>query len=474
VKVLTIAPQPFFTPRGTPLSVYYRTLVTAELGFDVDLLTYGQGVDADIPGVRIVRIPRFAWLGNVKVGPSLLKAFLDVWLLLWAVAMMTRNRYDIVHAHEESVFFSRFLRPIFRFKLVYDMHSLLSQQLVNFRFTRSRLLIGLFRRLEDGCLAAADAVITISPALADHAIARVREPRRHFLIENSLFEPLRLREGPEARPARRMPQGSEARPGRGSRGPGARPASGARQGSEDRPARALAHHDAGQPADWLELLEGPRPVILYAGTFESYQGIDLLLEAFALLRAGELAQDPFLLLLGGSPEQVTHYRSRAAELGLIAGRRPRAGGVASPTSSAAPPADPRAPTATPGAESHDACRFAGQVSRELAQRATRAAAVLTSPRIVGSNTPLKIYEQIASGVPLVATRIASHTQVLDEGNCFLVDPDPRSMARGLAAALAGGEDVERRVAGARRLYQERYSPAAYRDKMRRLLALVTS
>jgi glycosyltransferase involved in cell wall biosynthesis len=99
---------------------------------------------------------------------------------------------------------------------------------------------------------------------------------------------------------------------------------------------------------------------------------------------------------------------------------------------------------------------------------------LTSPRIVGSNTPLKIYEQIASGVPLVATRIASHTQVLDEGNCFLVDPDPRSMARGLAAALAGGEDVERRVAGARRLYQERYSPAAYRDKMRRLLALVTS
>jgi len=418
VKVLTIAPQPFFTPRGTPLSVYYRTLVTAELGFDVDLLTYGQGVDADIPGVRIVRIPRFAWLGDVKVGPSLLKAFLDLWLLLWAVAMMARNRYDIVHAHEESVFFSRFLRPIFRFKLVYDMHSLLSQQLVNFRFTRSRLLIGLFRRLEDGCLAAADAVITISPALADHAIARVREPRRHFLIENSLFDPLRLREGPEAGPARRM-----------------------RQEPEDGPARANARDDGGERADWLKLLEDPRPVILYAGTFESYQGIELLLEAFALLRAGELAGDPFLLLLGGSPEQVTHYRARAAELGLMSG---------------------------------DACLFAGQVSRELAQRATRAAAVLTSPRIVGSNTPLKIYEQIASGVPLVATRIASHTQVLDEGNCFLVDPDPRSMARGLAAALAGGEDVERRVAGARRLYQERYSPAAYRDKMRRLLALVTS
>ena len=59
MKALVIAPQPFFTPRGTPFSVYYRTLVTAELGVKVDLLTYGEGQDVDIPGVRIIRIPRF-------------------------------------------------------------------------------------------------------------------------------------------------------------------------------------------------------------------------------------------------------------------------------------------------------------------------------------------------------------------------------------------------------------------------------
>jgi glycosyltransferase involved in cell wall biosynthesis len=154
--------------------------------------------------------------------------------------------------------------------------------------------------------------------------------------------------------------------------------------------------------------------------------------------AATRAADPVLLLLGGRPDQVERYRAHAAQLDLLP----------------------------------DDCRFTGQVSRELAQRATRAAAVLTSPRTVGSNTPLKIYEQIASGAPLVATRIPSHTQVLGDDDCFLVDPDPGSMARGLAAALAGGEDVERCVAAARRLYEERYSPAAYRDKMRRLLALV--
>ena len=58
MKLLMIAPEPFFTPRGTPFSVYYRALVAAEQGASIDLLTYGEGDDVVIPGVRIVRIPR--------------------------------------------------------------------------------------------------------------------------------------------------------------------------------------------------------------------------------------------------------------------------------------------------------------------------------------------------------------------------------------------------------------------------------
>ena len=67
---LVVAPQPFFTPRGTPLSVYYRTLVAAEQGVVIDLLTYGDGEDVDIPGMRIRRIPHFPFLGPVRAGPS--------------------------------------------------------------------------------------------------------------------------------------------------------------------------------------------------------------------------------------------------------------------------------------------------------------------------------------------------------------------------------------------------------------------
>ena len=72
LRLLVIVSQPFFSPRGTPFSVYFRTTVTAQLGVQVDLLTYGEGDDMEIPGVRIIRIPNFSWFSNVKTGPPVL------------------------------------------------------------------------------------------------------------------------------------------------------------------------------------------------------------------------------------------------------------------------------------------------------------------------------------------------------------------------------------------------------------------
>ena len=117
MNALVIAPQPFFSPRGTPFSVYYRMLIASELGVKTDLLTYGDGQDVDIPGLRIIRIPRFTFLGPIKIGPSYQKLFLDIFILIWTVGLLLSNRYNIVHAHEEAVFFCRYLKPIFGFKL---------------------------------------------------------------------------------------------------------------------------------------------------------------------------------------------------------------------------------------------------------------------------------------------------------------------------------------------------------------------
>jgi hypothetical protein len=167
--------------------VYYRTLVTAEQGVKIDLLTYGPGQDVDIPGVRVIRIPRLRALEPVPVGPSWQKLLLDLFLILWTIGLLTRHRYRVVHAHEEAVFWCRVLKPFFGFRLIYDMHSCLSQQLESFRFSSSRLLIGAFQALERSGLRAANVVITICPDLRDHVVKLGVDAERHLLIENSVF-----------------------------------------------------------------------------------------------------------------------------------------------------------------------------------------------------------------------------------------------------------------------------------------------
>jgi len=389
MKALVVAPHPFFTPRGTPFSVYFRTLITAELGVEVDLLTYGEGEDVDIPGVRLIRIPRLPLTHDVPVGPSLKKLVLDLVMMVWTIGLLLRSRYDFVHAHEESVFFCRFLKPLFGFKLVYDMHSSLPQQLSNFEFTRSRLPILLFERLEQSAVRAATAVVTICPDLAEYVVPRLKDASRHILIENSIFEDVRLASPPPPSPAN---------------------------------------------GAITSALPGP-PLVVYSGTFEPYQGIDLLIQAFVRVR--ERRPDASLLLVGGTPAQVDRYRALAESHGASGG-----------------------------------CLFTGRVPQATARTLTRRATVLTSPRIRGTNTPLKIYEQLASGIPLVATRIHSHTQILDDEVCFLVEPTAEGLAAGILEAIADSAKREAITSRALALYQTRYARPVYEQKMRSLLELV--
>lgn len=396
-RALVVAPQPFFSPRGTPFSVYYRTAVLAEKGVEIDFLTYGEGQDVDIRGVRIIRIPRFSFLGNVRIGPSPLKLFLDFFVFLWMIGLLSRNKYDFVHAHEESVFLCNLLKPIFNFKMVYDMHSSLPQQLTNFKFTTSQLLIKLFERMENSSLHAAEAVITICPDLYHHVNNIIQDKRKHILIENSIFDPVRV------------------------------------------VAKTAGKTDGGTPG--VTETEGPvelpggRKMVVYVGTLEPYQGIDLLIDAFPRVIAHE--PDAHLLIVGGTDDQVIRYREMAVARGL---------------------------------DNHSV--FTGRVPQSVAKHYLGLATVIVSPRSEGTNTPLKIYEYLASGIPMVATDIHSHKQVLDEDVAFLVKPEVPSIAQGIVSALTSEEQRKAVSRNARRLYEDRYSRVVYESKMEKLLEIL--
>ena len=85
MRILMIAPEPFFEPRGTPFSEYHRIRALLDLGHTVDLVTYPFGKDVTLPGLRIFRAARPPFVTRVKIGPSPAKLFLDMTLTLTAL-----------------------------------------------------------------------------------------------------------------------------------------------------------------------------------------------------------------------------------------------------------------------------------------------------------------------------------------------------------------------------------------------------
>lgn len=113
--------------------------------------------------------------------------------------------------------------------------------------------------------------------------------------------------------------------------------------------------------------------------------------------------------------------------------------------------------------------FTGSVQQATAKHYCSLASVLVSPRSEGTNTPLKVYEQLASGIPLVASNIYSHTQVLTPDVALLVEPNPEDMALGISKAVELGGPGAAIAANAQKLYQAKYSRPVYEAKMKFVL-----
>jgi glycosyltransferase involved in cell wall biosynthesis len=96
----------------------------------------------------------------------------------------------------------------------------------------------------------------------------------------------------------------------------------------------------------------------------------------------------------------------------------------------------------------------------------RQADILVSPRLTGRNTPMKIYSYLDSGRPVIATRIPSHTQILDEDIVCLVEPEPEALAGSLVQLLSDPVRRETLARRARERVQAHYTPAAARLKLR--------
>jgi len=388
LRILMLAPEPFFEPRGTPFSEYHRIKALGELGHHVDLVTYPIGRDVELPHLRIFRAIRPPFIRRVRIGPSPTKLLLDGLMLFTIARRILTTRYDAIHSHEEMGLLGVWLARWLGVPHLYDMHSSLPQQLSNFKYSRSSWLRRAFVWAEEQMVYGSAVVITICQELQD-TVVRMGAGDRALLIENVMGGD--VEEAPSI-------------------------------------SAALVRQRWGITPD--------APLALYTGTFEAYQGVDLL-----ILAAAELSKrhpDARILVVGGEAAQVDAARARAAAAG--AGRL---------------------------------MVFTGQQpAREIAAY-VEAADLLVSPRIRGTNTPLKIYSYLRSGKPIVATDLVTHTQVLGPSVARLVAPEPAAFAAAIAALIEQPAERARLSDAARALAAGTYSRESYlhrtADAYRRLV-----
>jgi glycosyltransferase involved in cell wall biosynthesis len=349
----------------------------SQLGYSVDLLTYPVGSDIQVPGVRLIRTANPLRFKSVPVGLSAKKLLLDIPLTVALLSRLRSGAYSCIHAVEEAAFPAVLLGRHYRVPVIYDMQSSLPEQLATHPGLGATPIRYLLEQLEAWLLRRADMVVS-SAGLA--SLVRQVAPQT----------PLREWQYPSVMvPAAR--------------------------GDAERLRRRLAI-----PPD--------RPVVLYGGTFQSYQGLGQLLEAIPAVRA--VMPGATFVLVGAENGTGAALRAQGAAL-LQSGalhvidRQPR----------------------------HEIPSYLGLAD------------VLVSPRSYGGNLPLKVFDYLAAGRPIVATDIPTHRTVLNEDRAVLVPTGSADLARGILSLLLDPERADRLARAGRKYAEEHLGWARFVDSL---------
>ena len=293
------------------------------------------------------------------------------------VAELSRSfRPDVLHAHSPVLNALPTLRVgrQLGIPVVYEVRALWEDAAVDHGWTREgSLRYGASRALETFALRRADHVTTICDGLRDEIVARGIAADRITVIPNAV-DTDEFRAGAEPDAALRKRLG----------------------------------------------LDGAT-VIGFAGSFYGYEGLDLLIEAAALLvpRLPELR----LLLVGGGFEEQA-LKSLAAERGIA-----------------------------------DRVIFVGRVPHGEVQRYYDLIDVLAYPRhrmrLTDMVTPLKPLEAMAQGRMFVASDVGGHRELVRDGETGFLFPagDASALARAIEAVLARRAEWPRLSAQARRFVE---------------------
>jgi glycosyltransferase involved in cell wall biosynthesis len=175
--------------------------------------------------------------------------------------------------------------------------------------------------------------------------------------------------------------------------------------------------------------------VVYAGHLYPWKGVGTLLDALPLLPGVQAT------VVGGHPKEpdLERLQDRAAQLGV-----------------------------------GDRVRFTGLVEPPCVAALLGEADVLVLPNVqttisAAYTSPLKLFEYMAAGRPIVASDLPALREVVDEESAVLVEPGrPDALAAGIARLL-DDRGLGHRLAARARLLVEEYSWAKRAERLERLM-----
>ncbi len=381
MKILLIAPHPFFQERGTPIAVKLLIETLSEFGHEIDLLTFNEGENISVNGLRIFRIPNLSILQNVPIGFSPKKIIGDVFITFKMFLMLKKNNYDVIHAVEESIFPAAFFNKFFNKKLVYDMDSSMADQLIE-KWDVLNKISGLLNGFEKWAANNSTIVIPVCKYLADK-IKEFSPETKIQILEDIAFEP---------------------------------------------------DYTKNKNENLKKLFPENHLIALYVGNLEHYQGIDLLLEGITKVNS----KVPFsVAIIGGNDVSINHYQNKSKKLNI-----------------------------------ENKIKFLGRRSLDQLPFLLEQADILLSPRTKGKNTPMKIYSYLASGVPVLASYIDSHTQAMTINDAKLFKPTPEGFAKAFEDLLNNEEERKQLGNAGKKLAKKNYSLESYKIKLKSVYELL--
>lgn len=156
MKILVIAPTPFFADRGTHIRILEEALALEKIGHKITIATYhiGKNIDRSIETkIDVRRIRRWLfWYKKLEAGPDWQKIILDLMLIRKVFYLARTQKPDIIHGHlHEGALIGFIVQKILfwrKIKLIVDFHGSLTKEMVSHSYLSGGILKSIFKRIE--------------------------------------------------------------------------------------------------------------------------------------------------------------------------------------------------------------------------------------------------------------------------------------------------------------------------------------